>query len=78
MSTTIRVTERTRDRITALANVTGRPVNAVVEEALDALERRNFFHAFNERYRDLRRDADAWADIEADRASESAVLNDGT
>jgi len=77
MSTTIRVTERTRDRLAALANVTGRPVNAVVEDALDALERRNFFLALNERYGDLRRDAEAWADIEAGRALESTALSDG-
>jgi len=78
VSTTIRVTELTRDRLAALAAVTDRPVNAVVEEALDALERRNFFYAFNERYRNLRRNAGAWADIEADRTSESAALTDGT
>lgn len=76
MSTTIRVSERTRDRIAALAETTNRPMTAVVEQALDALERRVFFAEFNERYRELRDDPLAWAEIETERDVEASVLHD--
>ena len=49
---------------------------AVVDDALDALERRNFFAAYNDRYRQLRDEPDAWAHIEAERALEAGPLLD--
>jgi hypothetical protein len=51
-------------------------MTVILEEALDALERRRFFAAFNARYGELRNDADAWASIEGERATESAALAD--
>jgi len=76
MSTTIRVSVGTRDRIAALADESGKPMNAVVDDALDALERRRFFAAFNERYAELRDDPEAWADVEAERTLEARTLRD--
>jgi predicted transcriptional regulator len=76
MSTTIRVPNRTRDRLAALAAATGRPMTAVVDDALDALERRVFFEALNTRYAELREDGAAWAEIEAERATEEGALRD--
>ncbi len=37
MSTTIRVSERTRDRFAKLADATGRPMTQLLDEAADAL-----------------------------------------
>jgi hypothetical protein len=51
-------------------------MSAVVDEALDALERRRFFADFNNRYRQLREDEAAWRDIEAERAVEAGSLRD--
>ncbi len=76
MSTTIRVSIRTRDRIAILAGTSGQPMNAVVDEALDALERRRFFDELNTRYGELRQDERAWSDIERERAVEAASLHD--
>jgi predicted transcriptional regulator len=76
MSTTIRVPNRTRDRLAALAAATGRPMTVVVDDALDALERRVFFEALNNRYGELREDEDAWAEIEAERAADEGALRD--
>jgi len=76
MSTTIRVPHQTRDRLAALAAATGRPMTAVVEDALEALERRLFFESLNDRYRELREDDDAWADLEAERDGEEGTLRD--
>ncbi len=76
VSTTIRVSEETRSRFAELARVTGRPMTELLDEAADALERRVFFDRFAARYAELRRDADAWGEIETERAEESSSLSD--
>ena len=76
MSTTVRVSTTTRDRLAAMAETAGRPMTSIIDEALDALERRQFFAALNLRYCQLRDDAEQWSSIEAERAEESAVLHD--
>ncbi|MST32900.1 hypothetical protein GHK86_09235 [Acidimicrobiaceae bacterium USS-CC1] len=76
MSTTIRVSEETRSRFAELAKATGRPMTELLDEAVDALERRVFFDRLTTRYAELRRDADAWGAIEAERAAESGSLAD--
>jgi predicted transcriptional regulator len=76
MSTTIRVSEPTRDRFARLAQATGRPMSQLVDEAADALERRVFFDQFSARYETLRANPDAWSEIEAERAAESGALRD--
>jgi predicted transcriptional regulator len=76
MSTTIRVSERTRDRFAKLADATGRPMTQLLDDAADALERRVFFDHFSARYDALRSDPQAWADIEAERAAESGAVGD--
>ncbi|MEX1007369.1 MAG: hypothetical protein WD271_05945 [Acidimicrobiia bacterium] len=76
MSTTIRVSEQTRARFAKLADVTGRPMTQLLDEAVDALERRVFFDEMSARYSDLRGDAHAWAEIESERAVESHALRD--
>jgi hypothetical protein len=76
VSTTIRVSEATRDRIAALADAEHRPMTVIVDQALDALERRVFFDSFNATYRSLRDDAVAWAAIESERSVESVSWSD--
>lgn len=76
MSTTIRVSERTRDRFAELAKETGRPMTVLLDEAADALERRVFFDRFSSRYEELCGDEEAWQSIEAEREAESGALSD--
>ncbi|MGO9976552.1 MAG: hypothetical protein ACLP01_27835 [Solirubrobacteraceae bacterium] len=76
MSTTIRVSERTRDRFARLAEATGRPMTQLVDEAADALERRVFFDQLSARYEVLRADPSVWSEIEAERTLESRTLSD--
>ncbi len=76
MSTTIRVSERTRDRFAKLAASTGRPMTELVDEAADALERRVFFDQLASGDEALRADAAVWSEIEAERAGEAAALRD--
>ena len=76
MSTTIRVSNKTRDRFAKLADATGRPMTQLLDEAADALERRVFFNQFSARYEELRADRHAWAEVEAERAAESSTVSD--
>ena len=76
MSTTIRISNETRNRFAALAKATGRPMTQLLDEAADALEGRVFFDRFAARYAQLRQDADAWGEIESERAEESSSLPD--
>jgi len=76
MSTTIRVSEATRDRFSRLAASTGRPMTQLLDEAADALERRVFFERLSAGYELLRSDAAAWAELEAERSVESGSLGD--
>jgi predicted transcriptional regulator len=76
MSTTIRVSEQTRDRFARLADATGRPMTQLLDDAADALERRVFFDQFSGRYEALRADPRAWAAIAAERTVESGIARD--
>lgn len=66
----------TRDRFARLAEVTGRPMTQLLDEAADALERRVFFDQFAARYEELRADSAAWGEIETERAVESGAVRD--
>jgi hypothetical protein len=76
VSTTIRVSERTRDRFARLADATGRSMSQLVDEAADALERRVFFDQLSARYETLHADPEAWGEITAERDVESASVRD--
>lgn len=76
MSTTIRVSEHTRDRFAKLADATGRPMTQLLEEAAEALERALFFQELGTRYGVLREDPVAWGQIEAERDAEHGALRD--
>jgi hypothetical protein len=78
MSTTIRVSEQTRDRFASLARATGRPMTQLLDEAADALERRVFFDELTARYEVLRDDPVKWSEVESERAGESGALPDGS
>jgi predicted transcriptional regulator len=76
MSTTIRVSETTRDRFSRLADATGRPMTQLLDEAADALERRLFFDRFTAAYDELRADPVRWAELEGERRIESGATAD--
>lgn len=76
MSTTIRVSDETKERVAALASSTGRPMTELLDEAVDALERKLFFEGLNARYAELRDDPEAWAEIRAERRAEEGPVRD--
>jgi len=72
------VSEETRNRLAALAESTGRPMTRVLDEAVDALERRVFFAQLNRRFEELRQDPRLWEEIEAERRGEEAARGDAS
>lgn len=48
----------------------------LLDEAVDALERRVFFERFTARYDELRADPAVWAQIAAERTVEAGTLAD--
>lgn len=50
----------------------------LVDEAVEALERRIFFDVLNQRYRELRADPGAWAEIETERRLEEGSIPDAS
>jgi len=74
MSSTIMVSQRTHEQLVPLSQTTGRPISQLVEEAVDALERKEFFNHLTARYDELRANPSMWQEIEAERAAESQTL----
>lgn len=77
VSATIRISDDTHQRVADLARRTERSMTAVLDDALDALERRTFFAAFNEGWERIRADEAAWVDVEAERDEWAVTLRDG-
>ena len=78
MSTTIRVSDATRDRFAALAKTTGKPMIDLLDQAVSALERDLFFSSLEQRYEALRDDDTAWAEIVAERGLEANARRDAS
>lgn len=77
MSTTIRVSEATRQRAADLAASSGRQMQVIVEDALAAYERTLFWESFESGYRRLADDTDEWDVVEGERRGEEPALRDG-
>lgn len=77
MSTTLRVSEGTRERIAAIAAATGHQMQSVVEEAVDVYEKQLFWDAFEEGYERLSLDEEAWREVRSERRGEEGALRDG-
>ena len=68
------VSQRTQEQLARLSQTTGRPISQLVEEAVDALERKVFFDQLTARYDEVRADPAVCQEIEAARAEESQTL----
>lgn len=76
MSAIIRISDDAKSKIAAIAEASGASMTDVVDEAIDALERKRFFDSLERRYAELRRDPEAWAEIEAERRDWDVTLRD--
>jgi len=77
MSTTIRVSEKTRATLHELARAAGTPMAEVVAQAIELYRRQQLLDAANLQYAALRADPAAWAEVQAERAVWDATLADG-
>ncbi|MCL9759508.1 hypothetical protein [Frankia sp. AiPa1] len=71
------MSDRTRQRVAAMAATTGQQMQTILDEAVAAYERELFWRGFEAGCKRLADDADAWSDLEAERAGESPTLRDG-
>lgn len=76
MSTTVRVSNETHERLVTLADATGRRIYTIVEDAVAAYEANAFWEAFNAGYERLAEDPEQWAEVQAERAGEASALAD--
>lgn len=77
MTTTIRVSRRTRDTLRELTDSSGHTLQQVIEEALELYRRQQLLEATNTAYAALREDAASWNELEAERAAWDVTLGDG-
>jgi hypothetical protein len=77
MSTTIRVSEKTRSTVHDLARDVGIPMAEIVELAIEAYRRQRFVEAINAGYAELRADPEAWADYQGELGAWDVTLLDG-
>ena len=76
-STTVRVTEHTHEVLRELAAATGRPLQQVLEEAVERYRRERFFAELHAAYERLATDPAAWQEERAERAELDGTLVDG-
>lgn len=75
--TTVRISDTARETLRTLARREGHTMQALLEEAIEALRRKRFLNEVNAAYSALRGDAKAWAAVEAERREWDASLLDG-
>ncbi|HZC72695.1 MAG TPA: hypothetical protein VE442_18500 [Jatrophihabitans sp.] len=76
MTTTVRVSDETHARLAALSAATGKRMQTIVEAAVAAYERDQFWAAFDAGYDALASDSEQWAGLLAERESESRSMTD--
>jgi hypothetical protein len=77
ITTTIRVSRRTRDALREMTQTSGRSMQEVLEEALELYRRRQLLEATNAAYAALRVEQDDWNDLEVEREAWDVTLADG-
>lgn len=76
MSTTVRVSDETHERLVALADETGRRIQSIVEDAVAAYEANAFWEAFHAGYERIAEDPEQWGEVQAERSGEAPALAD--
>ncbi len=76
-SSTVRISSSARQSLRGLSTRTGKPMQAVVEEAIELYRRRLFLEEVNDAYATLRQDPAAWSEIAEERAEWDSTLADG-
>ena len=77
MQTTVRITPAAHKFLKELASREHVSMQQLLERALEQYRRLEFLHDVNAAYAELRADASAWRQVEAERAVWDATLADG-
>jgi hypothetical protein len=77
MTTTIRVSQRTRALISALARADGTTMQETVEQAMEAYRRQRLLRETNAAYAAVRANPADLADLERERGEWDKTLTDG-
>lgn len=77
MSTTLRVSDELHHRIAHLAKTRGQRLQDIIGQAIDALERAQFWDDFDASWQRIRNDPEQWAQVQAERAVWDRTLKDG-
>lgn len=75
--TTVRISGGAHRTLKELAASDARSMQALLDEAIEALRRKRFLERVNQAYAELRRDATAWSAVEAERQEWDSALLDG-
>jgi predicted transcriptional regulator len=75
--TTVRISSSAHRTLKELAVHDARPMQALLDEAVEALRRKRFLERVNEAFANLRKDAAAWSAVEAERQAWDPALLDG-
>ena len=76
-TTTIRISTRTKDIVSELAEDAGTSMQEILEQAVQEYRRQHFLRAANAAYGKLRESADAWDETQAELSVWDAALGDG-
>jgi hypothetical protein len=74
---TTRISAQAHHVLKELAQAEGRPMAALLDEAVEALRRQRFLESVNAAYASLRSDPRAWRAIEEERQAWDLTLPDG-
>ena len=73
----IRISRRSKATLRELARREGKPMQAVLDEAIEQYRRDKFFEELNASYARLRQDPEAWKQEMAERDEWDVTLSDG-
>jgi hypothetical protein len=74
---TTRISEATHVTLRKMSKAEGKPMLALLDEAVEILRRKRFLEQVNAAYATLRADRGAWKTIEAERRAWDTTLPDG-
>jgi len=74
---TVRISERTREKLREIARAEDRSMQAVLEKAVETYRRKRLFEELDVAYAKLREDPEAWEALEAERRLWDGTLADG-
>ena len=74
---TTRISASAHETLREMSKAEGRPMLALLDEAVEALRRQRFLERVNAAYAAMRKDTRAWKDMEGERRAWEATLSDG-